>query len=429
MAETKVQVRIDADDKASAKLKGIGANMQRMGATFRKVGIGMAAAGIAIAGGLFAMAKKTADAGDEIAKMAKRTGFATEALSELKHVAELSGTELGSIEKATKRMSKAIIDAGDGLETYTRAFDKLGLNIADLMAMSPEEQFWAISSALADLEDHTLKVAIAQEVFGRAGTQLLPMLEEGAEGIAAMRQEAHDLGIIFDEEAAREAEEFKDSLTRLETSLQGVGKELIDTLMPQLTIFAEKTVDVIKDVKDWIEANPKLVSGLKLLVGVLVGGGGVLLAFSAISKAIIAVNAALIIMHSLTGIGLLKVGLGLAAAAGMIIGMKELIGGGAAAPKTDIFGEPFRPGPLLPPEPKGILGFEHGGIVPGPVGKPIPIIAHGGEPFGGIGGEAFGDTIINVTVQGSVLTEDKLSDVIYERLLRRKERNNTLELS
>lgn len=374
MATTEVKVVITGQDKASAKI-------QKMGKTFQKVGIGMLAMGTAIAGGIFALAKSYADAGDEIAKMSKRTGFAVETLSELRHVAEITGTELGSIEKATKRMSRAIIDAERGLETYARVFRDLGLEIEDLRRMNPEEQFWAISNAIADLEDQTLKAALAQEVFGRAGTDLLPMLEEGAEGIAALRQEAHDLGVVFDEESAKEAEEFKDALARLQTSMQGVGKELIQAFLPTLTDFATKAVEAIKKVKEWVSENEGLVRSLLIIAGVLAIGGAVLLGLSMIARAITAISAALVIMHSLSGPGgwaILAAGAGIAAAG--IIGLKGVMED--LIPATPI-------GPPATGPHRNLQRFAAGGIVTSPT---LAMIGEAGPEAvvplgGGLGGE------------------------------------------
>ena len=93
-----------------------------------------------------------------------------------------------------------------------------------------------------------------------------------------------------------------------------------------------------------------------------------------------AVNVALVIMHSLTGIGLLKVIAGLAAADLVIKGMQKL---------AQI------PGGELPMLPVKLPGMQFGGIVPGPIGSPVPIIAHGGEQFAGVG-KRFGDTYITI---------------------------------
>jgi hypothetical protein len=60
--------------------------------------------------------------------------------------------------------------------------------------------------------------------------------------------------------------------------------------------------------------------------------------------------------------------------------------------------------------------FLYGGIVPGPFGKPVPVIAHGGEVFAGAG-QGLGNTIVNVYVAGSVQAERDLAQTIRRELL------------
>jgi len=88
----------------------------------KQIGVGMAAMGASILASGALSVKQFAAMGDEIAKMAKRTGFSTESLSELSFAAERSGTSLSGVEKASRTLSGAIVDANDGLETYQRAF-------------------------------------------------------------------------------------------------------------------------------------------------------------------------------------------------------------------------------------------------------------------------------------------------------------------
>ena len=227
--------------------KGIKGLTDRMGGLKgAAIGVGIAA-GAAAVGGIAAFAKSSisafAQAGDEVQKMALRTGFTTEALSELKHAAELSGASLSSMENGVKRMQRTILDAENGLSTATDAFEMLGIEMADVEVKTPEEQFTLLSGALADVEDASRRSALAQQVFGRAGTQLLPMLAAGKDGLAAMRQEAHDLGIVFDQDAANSAAEYQDSLTKLKGAFQGiqfaVGKALVPVLVPLIEKFTE----------------------------------------------------------------------------------------------------------------------------------------------------------------------------------------------
>lgn len=219
-----------------------------MGKKFKNVGKGLSKAitvpAIAAATGLFALVQSAANAGDEIQKMALRTGFSTEALSEFKHAAELSGSSIESVEKGVKRMQKMLFDAEKGLSTSKDALAALNLSFEDLRGLSPEEQFSKLSMAIADIEDPSRRAALAQEVFGKAGTELLPMLASGSEGIAAMRQEARDLGIVFSQDAADASAKFNDDLDRLKKGFGGVFKELAMNLMP---MFTNKLLPAIKD--------------------------------------------------------------------------------------------------------------------------------------------------------------------------------------
>ena len=257
LGDAKYTVKLD--DKATAKMNSITGSMKGMGKQMAKIGAIMAAvaAGVTLAFGK--MLKDWAAAGDEVAKMAKRTGWSTEALSEMRHAAELSGTNIMSLEKAVKRMSSTIEDAKDGLETYTRSFDKLGISIDDIVRMNPEEQFWAIANALAELEDPTMRAALAQDFFGRAGTDMLPMLAAGAKGIAEMRQQAHELGLVFDKEAAVSAENLTDAWTNMTGAIEGVKFALVEELAPTITaLINDQILPAIRDLRIFIQENEEL---------------------------------------------------------------------------------------------------------------------------------------------------------------------------
>lgn len=416
MAETKVVVTIGAKDQASGKLKRIGTNMNKMGATFKKAGTAMLATGAALGAGLFALTDKYTKAGDQVAKMAKRTGWAVESLSELRHVAELSGMSLEGFEKGSRKLSLAIVDAAEGGATYAEALARIGLNAEDLMAMGIEDQFFAVANALADTEDQTIKTATAMELFGRTGTALFPMLEEGSEGIARMRQEAHDLGIVFDEEAAAEAEAFQDAMTRLKGSMAGVGAQIASGLAPELTKFVDKATAAITLVKEWTAANPQLVTGLKATVAILVGGGGLLLALSQIARAFIMINTALAIFHGLAGpAGWIKLAAGMAIAGGAIYGMSKLMGG-MTGPNVDTQGRP------LPPKPTNLLGLAGGGIVTGPTRALIG--EAGPEAVIPLANGGIGDTF-NITVMGSIWETESLVERLREEFIKIKTKNTT----
>uniref|UniRef100_A0A6H1ZQ73 Putative tail tape measure protein n=1 Tax=viral metagenome TaxID=1070528 RepID=A0A6H1ZQ73_9ZZZZ len=416
-ADVKIKIGVEGDAETKNKLKSIGTSMQNMSATFKKAGTVMLGVGTALAGSMFAVTKKWAEAGDEVAKMAKRTGWAVESLSELRHVAEISGTELDAFEKGTRKLSMAIVDAAEGGATYEEALNRIGLSGQNLMGIPIEEQFWTVANALAAVEDDTIKAATAMELFGRTGTQLFPMLEEGQDGIAKLRQEAHDLGVVFTDETAKDAEEFQDAMTNLKTSMAGVGAELAKVLGPELTKFIDKATLAVTAVKEWAAANPNLVTMLKVLVGVLIGGGGLLLALSQIARMVMMINSALAIFHALSGpAGWIKLAAGLAIAGGAIYGISKLMGGGGTMVTPVGEGEPAKPPTKVP----GMFGFASGGIVT--------------RPTVGLLGEAGPEAVVplskgmgNVTVivEGSLIAEQDLIGKLRAAFIDIKERNTT----
>lgn len=252
------------EDTLSSKAANVSAG-------FTKMGKAATIAGGAILGTMGLMISQYIKTGDEIDKMSKRTGMATEALSELAYMADISGANLGDVERSTKRMAGSLLDAKAGLETSTRMFDVMGLKVDDLMKMNPEQQFFAIGEAIATIPDPTIRAALAQDVFGKSGTSLLPMFKEGPEGMRRLREEARQLGIIYDQEAAEKAAKLKDAQTALKASFQGLSMSIVENVVPVITGFVKKVTEIIVKVKDWSKEHPGLVKNIAM-VAITVGG-------------------------------------------------------------------------------------------------------------------------------------------------------------
>ena len=274
-------VRVGADTKEMERgLKTAGAKMKAFGNQMKKIGKVAAVAGAAVVGAVGMMVKSYVKAGDEVHKMALRTGFSTEKLSELKYAAEISGASLETLEKGVKKMAKTILDAsksGGALATYVRAFEQIGLTAEELIDLSPEDQFDKIARAIASVENPTIRAARAQDIFGRAGTALLPLFAEGAEGLDKLRKKAHELGIVFDQEAANKAAALNDAITSLKGSITGVSRGIAGELVPTLRVLVDTVTEVMVDVRGETSAMAESVMGFfKLIVK---GVGGLMMAW------------------------------------------------------------------------------------------------------------------------------------------------------
>ncbi len=267
-------VELFADDSQLVRgLRRAEKRLKAFGDRIRNFGLKMAGLGTAMLAPLTASAKVFSGYGDQVAKMAKRTGLSVEALSELRFVASQTGTSLEAMETGFRRMQRSIYDAGRGLSTQTDALSDLGLEYKDLAGLAPEDQFKRLAGAIGDLEDPTRKAALAQALFGRAGTQLLPMFAAGAEGIEQLQAEARRLGLTMSGEDAQAAEEFTDALDALWKVVKMGVFNVGAALAPVLQQVAETITDVAIRVSEWIKANRQVIVTVLQVAAAVVAGG------------------------------------------------------------------------------------------------------------------------------------------------------------
>ena len=151
-------VELFADDSKLVRgLRRAERRIKAFGQSVRNLGLKVAGLGTALLAPLAASAKAFSGMGDQVAKMAKRTGLSIETLSELKFVASQTGTEFESLEMAFRRMQRSIYDAGRGLSTATDALADLGLTFKDLDGLSPEAQFKLLADRISQVAEEIAK--------------------------------------------------------------------------------------------------------------------------------------------------------------------------------------------------------------------------------------------------------------------------------
>jgi hypothetical protein len=203
---------------------GANRSMQSAAASGRRL-MGILA-GIAGVGVMGAMVKRAIDTGDAVQKMAIRTGASTEALSQLAHAAELSGTRIEVVGKAIQVMQRNAVEAARGTKLQADAFAELGIDVGRFLELKPEEQLEVMADALARVESEERRTALAMDTLGRSGTALLPMLVGGSAALREMRQEADDMGKTLTRAAADDMAAANDAITTLQAAVSGFGQQM-----------------------------------------------------------------------------------------------------------------------------------------------------------------------------------------------------------
>lgn len=173
--------------------------------------------------------------GDQINKAAVRAGVATETLSELSYAARLSGVDINALVKSLQFMQKGLVEASMGTGEAKRALDLLGLSAKDISGMSTQKQFEFFANKIAGIADPSQKAYVAMRIFGEAGLQLLPMLEQGAAGLQKFAEEARKLGLSFSKGELDKLTKAKDSVEKLSMAWQGFATTLTSLVAPAIT--------------------------------------------------------------------------------------------------------------------------------------------------------------------------------------------------
>lgn len=197
--------------------------------------------------------------GDDIAKNAKNIGITAEALQEFDFAAKISGASAREVQVSIQRMGKGLNDARQkGTGPFADSLEQLGVKIGDLEGLSPDETFTELADAISRVEDPMTKAALAQDLFGRGGKTLLPLINEGRSGIEKLRKEFKELGGAFTNDGAAAAEEFQDAILRMETVINSVKVAVGVELLPIIQ-------EIIDEIRIWAQENSEAVK--KELVG------------------------------------------------------------------------------------------------------------------------------------------------------------------
>lgn len=189
----------------------------------------------------------TIDFADNMGKLSQKTGVAVEELSALNYAAQLSDVSTDSLATAFKKLAVNQSDALKGTGEAKDAFAAIGITLADLKTKSPDQLLKQIADRFASYEDGANKAALAVKLLGRAGTELIPLLNQGSAGIASAEAEARRFGATIDENTAAAAERFNDQIKKLDTSFTGFKLTIATDILPSLNAMTKAFTEAYTD--------------------------------------------------------------------------------------------------------------------------------------------------------------------------------------
>lgn len=247
-------------DRARA---GLGSFARTAGAGLAVVAASAAAAGVALG----VAVRRSIDNADTMGELAEKIGVSVEALTSLGYAAKMSGTDTETLATGLRKLSQNMLAvAQGGTGPVATAFKALGINIRDANGAlrSSDDVLIELAAKFSQLEDGATKTALAMQLFGKTGAELVPFLNQGKDGIAALQAEADRLGITLSNETAAAAGQFNDAMDRMQAGMEGMVNRIAQAALPAITSLVETLTspDFQSAMKDFAIACITIADGI-----------------------------------------------------------------------------------------------------------------------------------------------------------------------
>ncbi|MBX3333939.1 MAG: phage tail tape measure protein [Nitrospira sp.] len=186
---------------------------------------------------LFAIAKSTANYGDELFKTSQKVGIQVEALAGLQHAAKLADVDNRQLQIGLQALSRAMVDSAQGAGEGFEAFKRVGVSATDANGkLKPmQDVLLELADVFSKTQDGAGKTEVAMKLLGKSGVDLIPLLNSGKAGIQELMAEAEKLGLVMSEQNAAAAEQFNDAITRLQAQARGFSNTIGVHMLRPLT--------------------------------------------------------------------------------------------------------------------------------------------------------------------------------------------------
>lgn len=229
-------MRLIGKDETKAATDSAAGNLSSLDGVAGKVKDTLTGLAAGLTVGAFAgMIKGSIDAGVKLTELSSRVGVGVAALSQYKYVAEANSISLDTLTGAFQKMQVNLSKSQSGTGAAADALDQLGLSTNALLQLAPDQQFETIAEALSQVGNKSEQARLSMALFGKAGGQLLPIMEEGRAGLQGMREEADRLGLTISETAGQQLAAFDDQLDKLGGMADGLKNQMALALLPALT--------------------------------------------------------------------------------------------------------------------------------------------------------------------------------------------------
>lgn len=238
---TAVNARITGDSTGlQTALDRAGTRLQKFGTQTRKVindvakwGAAVVAAGVAVG---VALVKRSFEAIDAQAKLARQLRATNRGLKTLKRAGDFAGVSSGQMTAALRRLDVSLGEASQGSGKAADAMKQLGLDANTVANMDADQRIVAINNALKQNVPAAERAAVAASLFGSRYGSILSELD--SDTIAQAGREVDAFGTAVSAVDAATIERANDAMSSVGEVVRGVGNRIAVQLAPMIEAIA-----------------------------------------------------------------------------------------------------------------------------------------------------------------------------------------------
>ena len=232
MAENSTKIVLTAEDRTSPALQSVTRGLQGMQAQADLAGRALGALGVTFsAAAAVAFVKGTIDAADGMNDLSQKVGIGIRQLAGWTLAANQSGTSMESVARGIKGLSGYMVEHGDKLRA------------AGITATDANGAMIQLADLFSALPDGVQKTTLAVQLFGKAGMDMIPMLNQGSAGLAEAQEKADAYGKKM-AELAPMADKFNDEIAELALQSKAAGINITQFFIPGLIGLSKWLNDV-----------------------------------------------------------------------------------------------------------------------------------------------------------------------------------------
>lgn len=202
--------------------------------------VAVATAAIAAAAATMAkLALQTIDYGGDIDDNSQKLNMSAEMYQKWSYLLKLAGTDITTMTTGMRTFTGILESASNGQADALLTLQKLGLGYEDFANLSVEDAFKLVVEQLQKMEEGTAKTQLAQELFGRSGQELLPLLNMEAGSIDELFKKFENLGLIMSDDAVAASASLGDAIDLLKFQFEALGRDVGTALYPLIETIIE----------------------------------------------------------------------------------------------------------------------------------------------------------------------------------------------